>query len=128
MENIKKISIWLIKAAGTCLILLFVVVIIAGITISIKSLHEGVKVKQAVQLIKEKIQLAPEISLGGCVYPKINITIVSINGEAFFGIKDKEVFIPKINGFYENNAKKLAPNVLIKEIPLDIYYLMEHCR
>lgn len=128
MEKIKKILFWLIRSAFGCLILLFLILLIVGAIYAVKSFMEGLAVNRAAELVKEKVKFPSEKEIAGCAHPQIGVTIVSLGGDTFFGVKNNNVFIPKISEYYDNNAKGLAPDLPIEDCGADIYYLMEHCR
>lgn len=127
MNILEKILFWFSKlTTGGLLILLLLGVITWGF-FRYQAINESRQVQAATELVKAKINDQPNDYFSGCVHPG-QITVVSVNQQAFFVVKDSQVFIPRLTEWYNAKAKALAPDLTIAAKNINVYYLMEYCR
>ena len=90
--------------------------------------QEDVAVQKAITIVREKVQFELTDVLVGCTQPNSNTVIVSVNHEIFLGVTAEKVYIPRLTDWYNEQAKKLAPELPIEDHDENLYYLMEYCR
>ncbi|MDP2586634.1 MAG: hypothetical protein Q8P32_02570 [Candidatus Komeilibacteria bacterium] len=127
MNIVEKILLAFSKLTTGGLIVLLLLGAITWGYFRFQAIKENRQVAAAAALVKEKINSQPADYFSGCVHPG-GITVVSVNHEIFFIVKDQQVFIPRLTEWYNNKAKALAPDLPIQDEDLNVYYLMEYCR
>lgn len=127
MTTLEKILLAFSKLTTGGLIVLLLLGATAWGYFRYQAMRENRQVAVAAALVREKINSQPADYFSGCVHSG-NITVVSVNRESFFAVKNSQVFIPRLTEWYNNKAKALAPDLPIQDENLNVYYLMEYCR
>lgn len=128
MKTITSGLFWFINTVSCLLILVLLTGTVVWLVIGNEAKQVEKQLTQAQALVKEKVKFQATDVFSGCLHPANGVAIVSVNKEIFFGVKNNEVFIPRLTDWYNNQAKALAPALPIKEENINLYYLMEYCR
>lgn len=128
MKFISSGLFWFINTVSSILILLLLTGGVIWLVIGNEAKEVEKQLARAEVLVKEKIKFQATDNFSGCLHPDNGVAIVSVNRDIFFGVKNNEVFIPRLTDWYNNQAKAIAPALPIKEENVNLYYLMEYCR
>lgn len=126
MTTLEKILFWFSKLTTGGLIVLLLLGATTWGYFRFQAIKESRQVAAAAALVREKINSQPADYFSGCVQPN-NVTLVSVNRQAVFVVKESEVFIPRLTEWYNNNAQALGPALPVRDENINIYYLIENC-
>lgn len=111
--------------------LLLIVMVAGGLIwyfLDQKAEREWKQVQAAMVIVKEKINYQPTDIFSGCVHPENGVVIVSVNHESFFGVKESQVFIPRLTDLDIKLAQKYGADLPVESHDINPYYLYEYCR
>ncbi|MBU1037171.1 hypothetical protein KKF32_04005 [Patescibacteria group bacterium] len=127
MNKTTKLIYYVYNFSIGLLLLAIVSGTIFWLIMSKKAEKEQQQIQQAINLVKNKIDFEEVDYFGGCLHPDNGVTIVSVNHEEFFGVKNGRVFIPYIMNWQEKMSKKYG-SLPVESHDINPYYLYEYCR